>query len=85
MATGKNISTWFGGQWHRGDVMIMRAADPNFVRFRNDLAARGVVVVGVEFRNGGGSAVIFNNHAQICPGPHFRIKITIDLALCQIC
>ncbi|MEM1073515.1 MAG: branched-chain amino acid aminotransferase [Pseudomonadota bacterium] len=27
MATGTNISTWFEGQWHRGDVMIMRAAD----------------------------------------------------------
>lgn len=27
MATGTNISTWFEGQWHRGDIMIMRAAD----------------------------------------------------------
>jgi branched-chain amino acid aminotransferase len=27
MATGTNISTWFDGQWHRGDVLIMRAAD----------------------------------------------------------
>lgn len=27
MATGSNISTWFEGQWHRADVMIMRAAD----------------------------------------------------------
>ena len=27
MATGTEISTWFEGQWHRGDVMIMRAAD----------------------------------------------------------
>ena len=27
MATGTDISTWFNGQWHRGDVMIMRAAD----------------------------------------------------------
>ena len=40
---------------HGGGMVIMRAADPNFVRFRNDLAARGVVVVGVEFRNGGGT------------------------------
>lgn len=27
MATGTNISTYFDGQWHRGDVMVMRAAD----------------------------------------------------------
>ena len=27
MAVGKNISTWFDGQWHKGDVPIMRAAD----------------------------------------------------------
>ncbi len=27
MATGTNISTWFEGQWHRSDIMIMRAAD----------------------------------------------------------
>lgn len=27
MAVGKNISTWFDGEWHDGDVMIMRAAD----------------------------------------------------------
>ena len=27
MPTGTNISTWFEGQWHKGDVMIMRAAD----------------------------------------------------------
>ncbi len=27
MATGTNIRTWFDGQWHDGDVPIMRAAD----------------------------------------------------------
>lgn len=27
MATGSNISTWFEGAWHDGDVMVMRAAD----------------------------------------------------------
>lgn len=27
MALGKNISTWFDGAWHDGDVAIMRAAD----------------------------------------------------------
>lgn len=27
MATGTDISTWFEGSWHDGDVMVMRAAD----------------------------------------------------------
>ncbi|SPH16873.1 Branched-chain-amino-acid aminotransferase [Defluviimonas aquaemixtae] len=27
MATGRNIRTWFEGQWHDGDVAVMRAAD----------------------------------------------------------
>jgi len=27
MALGQNISTWFDGAWHDGDVAIMRAAD----------------------------------------------------------
>ncbi|WP_136443157.1 branched-chain amino acid aminotransferase [Pacificoceanicola onchidii] len=27
MATGSNIRTWFNGQWHEGDAMIIRAAD----------------------------------------------------------
>lgn len=27
MAIGSNLSTWFNGQWHRDDIMIMRAAD----------------------------------------------------------
>lgn len=27
MATGKNIKTYFNGQWHNSDEMIMRAAD----------------------------------------------------------
>jgi len=27
MALGNNISTWFDGAWHDGDVAIMRAAD----------------------------------------------------------
>ncbi len=40
---------------HGGGMVIMSAADPNFERLRNDIAARGVVVVGVEFRNGGGA------------------------------
>ncbi len=39
---------------HGGGMVLMSATDPGFVRFRNDLAAAGNVVVGVEFRNGGG-------------------------------
>ena len=39
---------------HGGGMVMMTAADPNFVRWRNDLAAAGLLVVGVEFRNGGG-------------------------------
>ena len=27
MATGRNIRTWFEGDWHDGDVAVMRAAD----------------------------------------------------------
>lgn len=27
MATGKNIRTWFNGQWHDGDIAVIRAAD----------------------------------------------------------
>ena len=27
MATGTNIRTWFEGQWHEGDIPLMRAAD----------------------------------------------------------
>ena len=27
MATGTDISTWFEGLWHNGDVLVMRAAD----------------------------------------------------------
>ncbi len=27
MATGTDISTWFEGRWHDGDVLVMRAAD----------------------------------------------------------
>ncbi|PYE84782.1 branched-chain amino acid aminotransferase [Pseudoroseicyclus aestuarii] len=27
MATGSDIRTWFDGQWHEGDIAVMRAAD----------------------------------------------------------
>lgn len=39
---------------HGGGMVLMTAADPNYVRLRNSLASLGMVVVGVEFRNGGG-------------------------------
>ena len=39
---------------HGGGMVLMTATDPNFVRWRNSLADAGLVVVGVEFRNGGG-------------------------------
>lgn len=39
---------------HGGGMVLMTAEDPVFVRLRNDLARAGNVVVGVEFRNGGG-------------------------------
>ena len=39
---------------HGGGMVLMTATDPVFVRWRNTLAAMGMVVVGVEFRNGGG-------------------------------
>ncbi|MBP73318.1 MAG: alpha/beta hydrolase, partial [Gammaproteobacteria bacterium] len=39
---------------HGGGMVILSAKDPNFVRWRNALAQSGLVVVGVEFRNGGG-------------------------------
>lgn len=40
---------------HGGGMVLMRAADPTFVRWRKSVAQQGMVVVGVEFRNGGGS------------------------------
>lgn len=39
---------------HGGGMVVMSAEDPGFIKLRNDLAARGVVAIGVEFRNGGG-------------------------------
>lgn len=44
---------------HGGGMAIMTAADPGFVRWRNDMAAAGLVVVGVEFRN---AAASLGNH-----------------------
>jgi len=39
---------------HGGGMVLMTAADPGFVRWRNEIANAGLVVVGIEFRNGGG-------------------------------
>ena len=39
---------------HGGGMVVMSAADPGFILLRNSLAAMGMVVIGVEFRNGGG-------------------------------
>lgn len=39
---------------HGGGMVLMTAADPSFVRWRNTLAEQGFIVIGVEFRNGGG-------------------------------
>lgn len=39
---------------HGGGMVILSAAGGAYVRFRDELAATGLVIVGVEFRNGGG-------------------------------
>ncbi len=39
---------------HGGGMVILEAASDGYARWRNELAATGLVVVGVEFRNGGG-------------------------------
>lgn len=39
---------------HGGGMVIMSAQDPGAVRWRNALAEEGMVVIGVEYRNGAG-------------------------------
>ena len=39
---------------HGGGMVILQAAGPMYCRIRDELAATGLVVVGVEFRNGAG-------------------------------
>jgi acetyl esterase/lipase len=39
---------------HGGGMTILSAADASYVRLRDEFAATGLVVVGVEFRNAGG-------------------------------
>jgi acetyl esterase/lipase len=41
-------------QIHGGGMVILRGSGPAYARFRDELAATGLVVVGVEYRNGGG-------------------------------
>ena len=36
---------------HGGGMSILTAEDPNYVSWRNQLASKGLIVVGVEFRN----------------------------------
>ncbi len=40
---------------HGGGMVILTAQDPGFIRWRDSLAEQGLVVIGVEFRNGGGA------------------------------
>lgn len=39
---------------HGGGMVMLSATDPTYLRWRDELAALGMVVVGVEFRNGAG-------------------------------
>ena len=39
---------------HGGGMVILRGSGPVYARFRDELAATGLVVVGVEYRNGAG-------------------------------
>jgi len=39
---------------HGGGMVILKATDTSYRRWRDELAATGLVVVGVEFRNGAG-------------------------------
>ena len=46
-------------QLHGGGMIFLQTASVNYARWRDELAMRGVVVIGVEFRNGGG---VLGNH-----------------------
>ena len=39
---------------HGGGMVLLEAAGTAYIRFRDELAAAGLIVVGVEFRNAGG-------------------------------
>lgn len=40
---------------HGGGMAILQATGPSYVKWRDDLAATGLIVVGVEFRNSAGA------------------------------
>jgi acetyl esterase len=40
---------------HGGGMVLLKASGASYVRWRDELAAAGMVAVGVEFRNGGGT------------------------------
>lgn len=44
---------------HGGGMAFLTAADPNYIHWRQNLSAKGLIVIGVEFRNIGG---IQGNH-----------------------
>ena len=50
MATGTNIRTYFEGQWHDGDVPIMRAADHGSWLGTNDLSSFLTVPAAIDFQ-----------------------------------
>ena len=40
---------------HGGGMVMLKGSAPSYIRWRDELAAAGMVAVGVEFRNGGGA------------------------------
>lgn len=44
---------------HGGGMVLLQASGPAYARWRDELAATGLVIVGVEYRNGGG---VLGNH-----------------------
>lgn len=44
---------------HGGGMVMLQASNPGYQRWRDELAATGLIVVGVEFRNGSG---VLGNH-----------------------
>jgi len=45
---------------HGGGMAFLTAADPNYIHWRQNLSAKGLIVIGVEFRNIGG---VQGNHS----------------------
>lgn len=40
---------------HGGGMVMLKGSGPIYARFQDELAATGIIVIGVEFRNGGGA------------------------------